>query len=273
MNSIKIRSKAVEYKISDVSKMLNISKGMIRYYEKEGVLKPGRQDNNYRVYRTNDIISLIEVLHYQSIGFTIKETVDLLTKNSIENYENKLESYHSRLLEEISYKILLRDRIREMRDRLKACQMNIGKFWFKEIPSHDLYFLCEEKNDNYDRINFDEINKADFFRKGYLSFFDSVVLFGESQNTWWFGINSEYAQTLAVDSDTKKHLDSRLCLCTLIDMGEIGKFTSDSLLPVKEYIEENNLTVAGDITGFIICRGYYNGKYQRILEVQVPIKP
>lgn len=33
----------MEYKIGEVSKILNISKEMIRYYEKQGILKPSRK--------------------------------------------------------------------------------------------------------------------------------------------------------------------------------------------------------------------------------------
>lgn len=34
----------MEYKIGEVSKILNISKEMIRYYEKQGILKPSRKE-------------------------------------------------------------------------------------------------------------------------------------------------------------------------------------------------------------------------------------
>lgn len=46
----------MEYKIGEVSKILNISKEMIRYYEKQGILKPSRkEDNNYRTYSVMDV--------------------------------------------------------------------------------------------------------------------------------------------------------------------------------------------------------------------------
>ena len=50
----------MEYKIGEVSKILNISKEMIRYYEKQGILKPSRkEDNNYRTYSVMDVFLLI----------------------------------------------------------------------------------------------------------------------------------------------------------------------------------------------------------------------
>ena len=59
----------MEYKNSEVSKILNISKEMIRYYEKQGILKPSRkEDNNYRTYSVMDVL-LMEIIRYQSIHF------------------------------------------------------------------------------------------------------------------------------------------------------------------------------------------------------------
>lgn len=52
----------MEYKIGEVSKILNISKEMIRYYEKQGILKPSRkEDNNYRTYSVMDVFLLMEL--------------------------------------------------------------------------------------------------------------------------------------------------------------------------------------------------------------------
>ncbi len=49
----------MEYKISEIARLFNISKEMVRYYEKCGVISPKRsEDNNYRVY-TNAKISEI----------------------------------------------------------------------------------------------------------------------------------------------------------------------------------------------------------------------
>ena len=68
----------MEYKIGEVSKILNISKEMIRYYEKQGILKPSRkEDNNYRTYSVMDLFLLKEIILYQSIQIRIKDITEL----------------------------------------------------------------------------------------------------------------------------------------------------------------------------------------------------
>ena len=57
------------YRIGDVSKHLNISDQMIRYYEKCGVIHPVRSgDGRYRYYSEMDIFLLFEVMKYKQSG-------------------------------------------------------------------------------------------------------------------------------------------------------------------------------------------------------------
>ena len=42
-------------KINDVEQILGITKANIRFYEKEGLLTPGRTENGYRDYTQRDI--------------------------------------------------------------------------------------------------------------------------------------------------------------------------------------------------------------------------
>ena len=53
-----------------------ISKDMIRFYEKKGLLHPKRLDNGYRDYSLQDVHRIILIKQYNSLGIplhTIKE--------------------------------------------------------------------------------------------------------------------------------------------------------------------------------------------------------
>lgn len=263
----------MQYSIGDVSKILNISKEMIRYYEKQGALKPTRiEDNNYRMYSTMDIFFLMEMIRYQSFGLTIKEVTELVRDHYMDHYADYLEGYYQQLQKEIVYKSLLKERVKEMSIRARTSQLNLEKYWFKEIPSMDLVFLCTELNDDYDKILLGEDVRASLFQEENFTFFESMVIFEEGKNTWWYGINQDYADALSLNYDYGRKLEQKLCLCTMIDMGEVGAFSRSMLDPVMEYAEKNGYVIDGMIRGMIVCRGYENGIFQRILELQVPIK-
>lgn len=59
----------MQYKIGDIADIFQISKEMIRYYEKQGVISSVRRsDNNYRMYSIWDIFSFLDFLQYKEMG-------------------------------------------------------------------------------------------------------------------------------------------------------------------------------------------------------------
>lgn len=65
-------------KIKEVESMLGITKANIRYYEKEGLLTPARnEENNYREYSPEDIRCLERVKTLRLLGISISEIKQL----------------------------------------------------------------------------------------------------------------------------------------------------------------------------------------------------
>ena len=67
--------------IGEISKLTGFSRDTIRWYEKIGLIKLGRQSrgkNNYRNYDQKTLDKLMFVKQIKSFGFTLKEIADLL---------------------------------------------------------------------------------------------------------------------------------------------------------------------------------------------------
>ena len=60
-------------KIKEVENLLSVSRSNIRFYEKEGLLSPTRQENNYRDYSEQDVNTLKKILVLRKLGFTVEE--------------------------------------------------------------------------------------------------------------------------------------------------------------------------------------------------------
>ncbi len=61
-------------KIKEVEDLIGITKANIRFYEKEGLLNPGRnEENNYREYTEEDVRSLERIKTLRLLGITIAE--------------------------------------------------------------------------------------------------------------------------------------------------------------------------------------------------------
>ncbi|MCL1694524.1 MerR family transcriptional regulator [Lysinibacillus sp. BPa_S21] len=56
----------------------NLSTDTLRYYEKEGLLNPSKQDNGYRVYDVTCEHKIKFILVLKQVGFTLQEIKQLL---------------------------------------------------------------------------------------------------------------------------------------------------------------------------------------------------
>lgn len=59
--------------IKEVELMSGIPKANIRFYEKEGLLKPGRSANNYREYDKEDVERLKRIRVLRMVGISVAD--------------------------------------------------------------------------------------------------------------------------------------------------------------------------------------------------------
>lgn len=69
----KDRKKAKEMKTSDLERELGLSKYTLRYYEKEGLITPQRDNNGYRCYSDEDLQTLKLVKFLRSLNISIDD--------------------------------------------------------------------------------------------------------------------------------------------------------------------------------------------------------
>lgn len=73
------------YTIKEVAKRLCISTNAIRFYEKQGLIRPQRNENNYRSYDLNDITRLEAIILYRKMGFSLEGIKKLLGDTQNDN--------------------------------------------------------------------------------------------------------------------------------------------------------------------------------------------
>ncbi|WP_424982056.1 Cu(I)-responsive transcriptional regulator [Maritalea sp. S77] len=65
--------------IGSAAELTSLPSKTIRYYEDIGLIKPGRAENGYRDYSTDDVHRLQFLQRSRSLGFTIEECRTLLS--------------------------------------------------------------------------------------------------------------------------------------------------------------------------------------------------
>lgn len=79
------------YKIGDFSSMSKTTIKTLRYYEKEGLLKPVYIDQNtgYRYYETSQLVEISKIISLRQIGLSIKDIKNILDGYDMKNILNK----------------------------------------------------------------------------------------------------------------------------------------------------------------------------------------
>ncbi|MFT2110623.1 Zn(2+)-responsive transcriptional regulator [Marinomonas sp. 2405UD68-3] len=105
-------------KIGDLEKQSGIRAHTLRYYEKEGLLKPSqRGENNYRHYSHDDLITAKFIKRSKACGFSLAETSSLLAIKNDKSHHVCAEAKHitSTKVKEIEVQI---QRLKQMQKTL-----------------------------------------------------------------------------------------------------------------------------------------------------------
>ena len=98
----------MKYKIGEVSRILNIPLETLRYYESKDIVHPVKdKENNYRYYDAWDINFLIECKKFRSLDFSLSEIQDILHKDNLSNFIDKINDRQRYYNEKLKYYTLL----------------------------------------------------------------------------------------------------------------------------------------------------------------------
>lgn len=100
------------YRIGEVSKLLGLPVETIRYYEKEQIIAPKRQENSdYRTYETWDIFFLMECMRYRSFDISLKDISKMLHNDSLDFFVERIGFKQQVIDEKLRYYQMLERKI------------------------------------------------------------------------------------------------------------------------------------------------------------------
>jgi DNA-binding transcriptional MerR regulator len=89
----------MEYTINKLGSLAGISTRTLRYYDEIGLLKPARiSSNGYRIYGSNEVNLLQQIMFYKELGVPLDNIRDLLGSKDF-NFEKALNEHMEKLIE------------------------------------------------------------------------------------------------------------------------------------------------------------------------------
>ena len=111
------------YTIGEVEKITGISRDRLRNYEKNGILNPGKgEENNYRKYSEKDILDVMGVEYFRMMDLSIKEISSIYENGRIEHLHSlicdKLDAMNLEL-QQLMNQIKMLDNFQDMCQRIR----------------------------------------------------------------------------------------------------------------------------------------------------------
>lgn len=261
----------MSYSIGEVSEALNLSREMIRYYEKYGVLKLSRNSTtNYRNYEIMDIFWLLESLQYKSWGISIKDIQTIRSDNFHIHTADILSKYISSIDLDILKKTLLKERLEELTIQLRKSFYNLDNYWIQYIPSYYAFHLINGHGDQYDRINVKKEIRDIYFTGDTMAFLDNGMNWHNEYQEWVMQIEEKYVNVMHLPViEGMEYVQGGLYVCTNVDIGEIGSFNLHADAGIRNYVKEKNLSCDDTLRAILVGRGKVDDSFRRIVEFRL----
>ncbi|MEK4064214.1 MULTISPECIES: helix-turn-helix domain-containing protein [Paenibacillus] len=269
----------MDYKIGQVSKILNIPVETLRYYEKLNIVHPIKDDkNNYRLYEPWDINFLTECKRHRSLDYSLSEIHNIMHCDNLEQYSKRIEEKQIDYNHKLKHYTLLMKKNEELGRDLLNIKNDLGAFHFTE--QQNSYYLLHRYNYSYEE-------KDDFHGvlEAWLNYLPFVEILVEMQmndiinrdvtndHAWGFSIKKEYVEAFNIPlSDKVKYIENALCVTTVISVGEKGSFSLKLLDNALEFIRKEGYQLAGNVIGHILARVHESDGYHRYIKVWLPIE-
>ena len=178
--------------VGEIAEILGVNKNTILHYDRKGLIKSIRSDNNYRYYYKNQVNSLREILSLRKIGFSIEKIKKI--KNYILNHnynlifemiEQKEEEYkkeienierNKKILE--SYKKYMEyENTSFLISRNKSINEKDGIFCIKNLPEEKYtVFNIEENVKNYEKYLLKKLENYNFNKNVLKKYFFGYII-------------------------------------------------------------------------------------------------
>lgn len=114
--------------IKEVEQLLEVPRATVRFYEKEGLVRPQRESNGYRDYSEADVDRLKKIIVLRKIGLSVTDIEDLF--DSVKSMDTVLEENIHTLriqIEEMTGAMNLCSKMKA--DAVEMDSLDIEKYW------------------------------------------------------------------------------------------------------------------------------------------------
>ena len=257
------------YRIGEVSRFLDITPDTIRFYEKEGIIRPFKNAvNGYREYGFEDISRLSDILFYRNVDFSIGDiqrivngisSEEMLTmiREKEQEVSKSLDSYRKLLIKMQNWEKLHREALDfENQFEIRPMPSSYHKRTYEDMNAIDIHELTQSI----------PVSPEDAY---FVTLSFRCKLPGK-EIEHYFALDTEYSQGLEVDFSNNAFAEESHPNCLFT----VCKYQTDfqsMLKPVRAHLKSRGLEPEGTVYGRQSVVTYDNEKPVEHYRIYIPI--
>lgn len=120
------------YSIGEFSKIVGLSDHTLRFYEKEGLIKVNRDDNNVRIYSDENKLWIESLLHLKNTGMSLKDMKQFamwghMGNETMEERLALLKNHRKKVVEELEK---IRQSLEHLDNKINVYENELGNCFF-----------------------------------------------------------------------------------------------------------------------------------------------
>lgn len=271
------------YRIGEVSKMVDVPVETIRFLEQKGLVSPEKNtETGYRFYSVWDINLILDYKKFRKIGFSSRETVDLVRDSSFADLLEQLDAKRKEAAYLSHFYQAKALKLKNFQSVLRNAPELVGKYYIMNRPENYSLFTRAHSGGNLKMTNardteggFEEVTRNYPFVEHIYRLKKGELMLPEDQEEaeWGFTVKKYWADRVGIQLLPRmEHIRPVTTLFTVITLDEQEYFTRSAAENALQYMEDHHYTLCGDILGVYIATVREGGRNVRYMELWMPIR-
>lgn len=242
-----------KYRVGDVSKFFGISKDAVRYYDEKNIVTSHRDENGYRYYMREELITMAYVITLKKLNMPLKEIRMFLNQNSLERSIEMIEEQEKKVDMQIKALQESKGIIRDYRLSLRTVQTYNNKviikdsptIIYKEILCNDMLSVLED----FKKISLNHTKLFTFIIDKDLFLSEEFLLPNEVKNKFRYALSMKDDDNVAEKIDVQEKgfevIKSTKCLYSVVEL--YANCDYNNIMNLRDYILKSKFEIEGNI--------------------------
>ena len=271
-----LKNDNIKYYVADVCKKLRITEGTLRIYEKKGLIKSHKENEDSKKYYTfRDFNTILSIREYRNMNFSLSKSGDLMQQTNLESINNELGMQIININNEINELKNTLTNIEIKKNKLNNPFKYLANYEIKDL--HSIYFLSCQNLEKCLESKELKSSTQKWFELHQNSKTCSKIFYDQEKELvlpqLGFYIDAKEFDENTPNFTSLYYYSQQKCLYTLIKITKFDKNIEsffNSLKPLLDYMQANNYILTNDMFAFKLITLNQNGQND-YYEVYAPI--